>query len=343
MSAENVAAAVRFESAAVLLCLALTSWLIYKLFLRDVSIERHRGLQEDFKKLLWLITLGLTLFGIFEFLVWMKDQSAWSEPFIPYIGLMTIIAGCAVFIKISRVMAFEYLFLGSMRAGVPLLLVNIFTLMLSLIATGWILTTIFSVNLTSILATSAILSIVLGLALQDTLGNLFAGIALQFDKPFELGDWIEVRNGSDRISGQVQEISWRATVLVAITDELVTIPNRNMAQWQISNFSGHQRPFLRSHNFRVPFDVDIEKAKTAIVVAAGTVPGILRYPAPVVIATDTTESWITLKAVYSVSDYGLQYGIADRFLTKAIAALSENGIELATSRLTVDSEKTRTI
>ena len=117
----------------------------------------------------------------------------------------------------------------------------------------WIGAEIFNIRLTPILATSAIFSLVLGLALQDTLGNLFAGVALQFDKPYEIGDWIEIQSSGQKWIGQVYEISWRATVLIASTEESITVPNRIVAQAQIANYSTKYRPITRSQLFRLPF------------------------------------------------------------------------------------------
>lgn len=333
---DQVGALVRLETAAVIVILAVASWVFYKIFLKAVSEERHKLFRYYFRNLTGHVSWGLVLFGLYQFIEWLSDLTEWQASVLPYVGLLVIIWGCIVFVKSLRIMASEYLFLSSMHAGVPLLLVNIFTLVLSLVVLGWLLTTLFGVNLTHLLATSAVLSIVLGLALQDTLGNLFAGIALQFDKPFELGDWIEVKNGSEKIAGQVQEISWRATLLLAITDELITIPNRTLAQWQIANFSARQRPFIRSQVFRLRHDCSIPLAKETLYAAMGEIPGILVDPSPVVIITETTESWITLKAVYYLNDYGGQYGIADKFTQTALRALSDAGISLATPRLTVD-------
>lgn len=240
ISEKQVTAALQLEPVLILLSMAVGAWFIYKILLKNVNAERHRNLRGHFQNLLGHIAITASLYGIYEGLLWYREligAPAGFDRLIVYVGTVTVLWGCVVFIKISRIMAFEYLFLGSMKAGVPLLLVNMFTLILSAIVFGWVLAKIFDVNLTPLLATSAIFSIVLGLALQDTLGNLFAGIAMQFDKPFELGDWIEVKGGGDRIVGQVHEISWRATVLLAITDELITIPNRNLAQWQILNFA----------------------------------------------------------------------------------------------------------
>ena len=336
---EQVEASVRLEPVLVLLCLALASWLIYKAFLRDVSPERHKNLRTLFRNLLGHGLFGLFFFGAYELVTELTAVEPVAGRLLPYLGFLSIVWGCVVFIKTMRIMAFEYLFLGSMRLGVPLLLVNIFSLALSLVLSGWVLTTYFEVKVAPLLATSAVFSIVLGLALQDTLGNLFAGIALQLDKPFELGDWIELKNGSDKVAGQVLEITWRATILLAITDEIITIPNRNMAQWQISNFAARTRPFVRSQVFRIPFDASLDDAKEALLAAASTVSGIFHEPAPVVIVNETTDSWVSLKLVYSIADYGAQYGIADRLLGAGLQTLEKAGIHTASNRLLVDGPR----
>jgi small-conductance mechanosensitive channel len=276
------------------------------------------------------------IYGLYELLGWLSRQAIYRVDFSTYVGFIALIWGCVVLIKTLRIFAFEYLFLTSMRAGVPLLLTNILTLALSIVMGGWVMTRFLQVDLTPLLATSAVFSLVLGLALQDTLGNLFAAVALQIDKPFELGDWIELKNGTEKISGQVLEVTWRATLLSAVTDELITIPNRTLAQWQVSNFSGRKRPFVRSHMFRLPYDESIDTAKAILLSAASSVPGVVANPPPVVIATESTESWVTLKVVYNINDYGSQFGIADRFITRAVGALGAAGIRLATQRVALE-------
>jgi small-conductance mechanosensitive channel len=345
LSESQIEATVRLEPALVLLTLALATWGAYKILLKGVSHERHKIFADNFKNLAMHFSITVALFGSYKLLEWMNETpeslgssylAHFASRVVVYVGFLTVIWGAMVFIKNLRIIAYEYLFFTSMKAGVPLLLLNIFTLALSLVAAGWILTSFCNVDLTPLLATSAILSIVLGLALQDTLGNLFAAVAIQIDKPFELGDWIEVRHDSNKIAGQVQEISWRATVLLAVTEELITIPNRNMAQAQISNYSGRERPFIRSHVFRIPHDSSIKTTKEVLLTTAYAIPGISHTPAPLVFVSETTESWITLKAIYFIEDYGIQYSIADRFLSEAIDALRECGIMIATPRLSVD-------
>ncbi|HSD45263.1 MAG TPA: mechanosensitive ion channel family protein, partial [Pyrinomonadaceae bacterium] len=76
--------------------------------------------------------------------------------------------------------------------------------------------------------TSAIFGVILGLALQDTLGNFFAGISLQADRPFQVGDVITV--GAERHLGVVEEISWRAIKIRTFTNHVVLIANSNAAR-----------------------------------------------------------------------------------------------------------------
>lgn len=313
----------------------LATRIAYKLFLRGVTPERHRIFNDHFRNLNLHGIAATCTFALYHVLVWAQDSLPLLDVLTRYTGLIALCWIAIIIVKSLRIVAYEYLFLTSMKAGVPLLLVNILTLIFYIIAGAWLLSTVFHVDLKPLLATSAVLSIVLGLALQDTIGNLFAGISLQFDKPFGLGDWIEVRNGSERFVGKVDELSWRATILRATTDELITLPNRLMAQCQIANFSG-SIPFLRNQIFRLPHEVSIETAKKAILDSLHGIPGVILDPAPVVLITETTESWVVFKLFYSITDYGSQFSIGDRVISAALQGLRNSGIPLATDRLALE-------
>lgn len=90
------------------------------------------------------------------------------------------------------------------------------------------------VNLGALFTTSAIFGVILGLALQDTLGNFFAGISLQADRPFQVGDVITV--GAQRHTGVVEEISWRAIKVRTFTNHVVLIANSTAAKEPIEVF-----------------------------------------------------------------------------------------------------------
>ncbi|MCM2322196.1 MAG: mechanosensitive ion channel family protein [Oligoflexia bacterium] len=331
---ERIQQLLQLEAALVLLGLFIGSWFVYKLLLRDTSPERHRNLSGQFKNLSYHMFFGTVYFLAYFGLLRLADGNPALARITSYLGLITLIQGAVFFVKVSRILVFEYLFLSHMKVAVPLLLVNLSTLMLTVFIAGWLVTDIFNIRLAPLIATSAILSVVLGLALQDTLGNLFAGVALQFDKPYEIGDWVEVNGSGQRILGQIQEVSWRATVLYGIGDEAITVPNRIMAQSQVINYAARVRPVFRSQVFRVPFGTSIEKTKTAMQQAMQGVPGIVPK-ATLILVSETTESWITFKVIYSLTDFGAQLTIADRVVTAVIAGLDQNGIPLASQRMEI--------
>lgn len=115
------------------------------------------------------------------------------------------------------------------RIDAPTLIRNIFTIVAFTILFLIAFTFLFpEVNLGALFTTSAIFGVILGLALQDTLGNFFAGISLQADRPFQVGDVITV--GAQRHTGVVEEISWRAIKIRTFTNHVVLIANSTAAK-----------------------------------------------------------------------------------------------------------------
>src|SRR4029077_2623134 len=84
-----------------------------------------------------------------------------------------------------------------------------------------------------VFATTAVGAVVIGFALQDTLGNLFAGLAIQVEKPFRIGHWVNIA-GKD---GLVSEITWRATKIRTRGGNVVVVSNSTLSRETITNFS----------------------------------------------------------------------------------------------------------
>ncbi len=327
---------VQAELLFLVLALALSTWIFYRLFLKKLSPDRHANLGKLFRNLLFHCANLLGFCILFWMLRLIESPQNWLDRVVPYFALLTLIWGCLVLTKVVRIGVFEYLFLQNMKVGVPLIMVNILTMTFSLIMGMWVASSVFDFRLAPLLATSAVFSIVLGLALQDTLGNLMAGVAMQFDKPYEIGDWIEVSNGAQKWAGQVYEISWRATMLVAMGDEWISVPNRTMAQSQVLNFSAKVRPFTRSHLLHIPYDVDRRKVEKVLLEAATSTAGVARHPEPLALIIETAGSYIVYKLIYYVEDYGRQLLIADEVLDKALSNLEAANVRLSPDRYIIE-------
>lgn len=306
----------------------LLAYLFYRFFLKDVSVERHQNINAHLKGLVRSYSFLCLFYGFFVILNRFPEFEI-SIRIAPYAGLVTFFIGAYFFVNSCRLLVLQYLFLGSIRAGVPLLLVNIFSLVLSILIGFWTFSVLFGVQLTPLVATSAAFSIVLGLALQDTLGNLFAGISLQIDKTFEIGDWLEIMNGPTKIVGQVKELSWRSTVLTGFSDETITLPNKLVAQCQVSNFSPEGQPIVRSHTFKFPFGTDAQKAIEILEQAASQISDIRAIPAPFAYTQEPTDYGFQVKIIYFIDNYGRQFAIGDKVFKTAFELLKKNGIEVA--------------
>ena len=93
---------------------------------------------------------------------------------------------------------------------------------------------VFDLPIQGLLATSGVVAIILGLALQSTLGDVFSGVVLSFSRPYRPGDWISVEGGTD---GRVIELNWRATYILTARRDLAVLPNSTIAKSKIVNVS----------------------------------------------------------------------------------------------------------
>jgi small-conductance mechanosensitive channel/CRP-like cAMP-binding protein len=156
------------------------------------------------------------------------DTIATTEKIISTIKL--VLFGILAYI-IVRGLSFLIFGMFRLRRGfdAPTLVRNVF----SIVAFSLLFLLIFTfefpnANLGALFTTSAIFGVILGLALQDTLGNFFAGISLQADRPFQVGDVITV--GNQRHTGVVEEISWRAIKIRTFQNHVVLINNSGAAK-----------------------------------------------------------------------------------------------------------------
>jgi small-conductance mechanosensitive channel len=97
---------------------------------------------------------------------------------------------------------------------------------------------VFDVPVGTLIATSGVFAIILGLALQSTLADVFSGIALNLSRAYKVGDWIVL---SDGIEGRVIETNWRCTSLLNAANDLVVLPNSSLAKAQVINLSSPNR------------------------------------------------------------------------------------------------------
>lgn len=211
------------------------------------------------------------------------------------------------------------------RSGVPVLLrgvaVVVFALMGMFVLLSWAFP---NLNFTPVFVTSGVVSIVLGLALQDLLSNLMAGLVMSVERPFQIGDWIRI--GS--IEGQVVEQTWRTTLVCTREHDHVLVPNNLAAREIVSNYD---KP-TPEHLVRIPVGVAYETpcgvAIEALLDAAARAEGILRAPAPVVHLKDFQDSAILYELRIWIDNYGSLLAIESEVRKQIWYAFKRHGVSI---------------
>ena len=213
---------------------------------------------------------------------------------------------------------------GERRPAVPKLLVDILRLILVLVGAAFVIAGVWGQELGSLLTAIGVSSIVLGLALQNTLDNVMAGIAVLFEHPFEVGDWIRVGD----LTGEVREMNWRSVRVRTRDQDLVIVPNSNIGKETIINLS---RP-SRAHGVRVPlgfgYDDPPNKVKRVMQSVALRTRGVLASPTPAVHTTKYNDFTIDYEVWFFIDDFEREPEILDEFMTMVWYAVKRNGLTI---------------
>ncbi|MGD8328943.1 MAG: mechanosensitive ion channel [Acidobacteriota bacterium] len=149
-----------------------------------------------------------------------------------------------------------------------------------------------------LLATSAVTSLVLGLALQPILTNFFAGVVISLERPFRLQDWIQVGDSE----GQVTQITWRTTHIRTRENDTVIFPNASIAQERVVNFLYPHPLHLLRIEVGVHYKTPPYRAREALLQAAAGIEGILDRPSAEVFVAAFGDSSITYELRVWIAD-----------------------------------------
>jgi small-conductance mechanosensitive channel/CRP-like cAMP-binding protein len=196
---------------------------------------------------------------------------------------------------------------------------------LYLVATLVIVQREFQIDLSSLLAGSAIISVVVGLALQETLGNLFAGLAIQLERPFQVGDIISV--GQD-VFGRIVQIGWRATRVENKRREIISLPNTTFSKQGVKNYSRGNEPVGFDTFVELTYETPPNRVKAVIRETLAEVPLILSEPAARIRTWQYDPSGIKYRIRFYVSDVARANGVRDEILTRLWYRLRRENIEI---------------
>jgi len=208
--------------------------------------------------------------------------------------------------RLLKIFIWEDLAKKPLKGNVPQLLIDIVSLLIYGIMIAIVMGYVFDQPLSGLWATSGIVAIIIGLALRNIILDIFTGLAVNIERPYQIGDWIQIyqRLPEQNITGQVLEINWRATRVKTEEDSIVVIPNSVMSTSFVTNYWIPNSQFRQEVSFCIDFSVPVERVRRILHAAARETlgqPGFIDKRIPEVLIDQTTDLGIDYKIRYWIN------------------------------------------
>jgi len=266
---------------------------------------------------LTMLSAALVGVGVVEVANASEDWRKWA------MAVLLIVMGYLV-ARTVLLVVFEWLL--AQRAGieVPRLARDILAVAVYAVIATVVIHKMAEVDLGGLLATSAVLTVVIGLALQETLGTLLAGLALTWERRVETGTWLEVEGHV----GKVEELGWRSTVLRTVLGERILVPNSSIARTGLRLLGDGSRPVAVSILVGVSYGAAPHDVKNVLAAVADDVPNVLPRPRPEILTREFADSSVVYECRLWTTRPWSDSSVRDPFLTRAYVALQRAGMEI---------------
>jgi len=244
---------------------------------------------------------GVASLGLLSLAIMLSVGTAPETITFRSVKWISLLAESIAIINLASVFLFD-IALNSIKAKPPRILRDL------LIATAYlviafILLSRSGFDLTGIVATSAVITAVIGFSLADTLGNIMGGMALQMEHTINVGDWVRI----EQVEGRVKEIRWRQTSIETRDWDTIVFPNSVLMRGRVT-LLGHRTGEPRQHRQWVYFNVDFRYAPSDVIQAvdaalnAEPIPRVAQTPAPHCLVIDFKESYSAFAVRYWLTD-----------------------------------------
>jgi small-conductance mechanosensitive channel len=250
-----------------------------------------------------------------------------------------IIAAGIALIRLWGMLVFRVLLPG-LRLTPPHILEDLLV-MLAYIGWGLVRLRYAGLDLSEIVTASAVITAVIAFSMQDTLGNILGGIALQLDESIEVGDWIRV----DDVSGRVTDVRWRSTVIETRNWETVVVPNSTLMKGKfvvLGRRAGNPVQWRRWVHFGVDYSAPPGRVIGTVeeAVRQAAIPGVAAAPAPNVVLAEFADGCGRYALRYWLTDLANDDATDSAVRSHVLAALQRAGmrISLPESRVHLSKE-----
>jgi small-conductance mechanosensitive channel len=194
----------------------------------------------------------------------------------------------------------------------------------------------FNYDIFSLVTALGIGSLAIGMAAKDTLAHMISGFTLMLDRPFRIGDRIQLAGGQ---IGDVLDIGLRSTKIKTLDNQQLIIPNSDLCNTILTNQAFPDQRAKGRINVGVAYGCDVERVKEILLATALEVESVLRDPAPEAYFVSFGDSALSMSLFFWVEEYGNLFTTTDKINTLIIRRFRENTIEIPFPTRTVIMEK----
>jgi small-conductance mechanosensitive channel/CRP-like cAMP-binding protein len=210
------------------------------------------------------------------------------------------------------------------RQGMPRIIRTLAVWAITFFIAAVLLRLEYKFDLSSLFATSALLSVVLGFALQETLGNLFAGLTLNAEHPFEQGEWVSF----GKFTGRVLDVGWRSTRLVTLDEDEILVPNGLISREVVINHMRPQNTDVIELMIGVDMEVSPARAKAVLVEAVKSCALVLKQPEPTAQLAAFTADGVNYRLKFYTEGFHVERAALDQVQQSIWYALRRAAIDI---------------
>jgi small-conductance mechanosensitive channel/CRP-like cAMP-binding protein len=274
--------------------------------------------------------------GVTALALWVVEVSHAPGRWEEWTSVAVLLAVGYLAARAALLLVFEWLLAQRVGVPVPRLVRDVAALVVYLLVTATVLRNALNMDVGALLATSAVITVVIGLALQETLGTLLGGLALAWERRVVAGEWVEI----DGTQGRVEELGWRTLLLRTRLGERVLIPNSQVVRSTIRLLGQGAEVVAVPIQLGVSYRAAPFAVKEVLSRVAADTPGTLTVPPAQVLTREFADSAITYEVRLWTHEAWRASDIRDGFLTRAYAALAREGMEIPFPQRTVHMAET---
>ncbi|NNF61967.1 MAG: mechanosensitive ion channel [Gammaproteobacteria bacterium] len=208
-------------------------------------------------------------------------------------------------------------------APAPSILSNVVSATLFVATVFCIIKFVFERPVGGLLATSGIVTVIIGFAIRDMIADFFSGLAMNIEQPYRIGDWLEL----DGVVARVTEMNWRATRLITQSRKTVVVPNNNLAVRQFANISRPERYYRESLELVLNYTTDPARIENILLAAIHATEGLATQRHDVRI-TGFQERGVVYQIRFWVNDYTDKVRLRHRLAANVLEFISQAGISI---------------